>query len=489
MDTVDASIPLQATNQFDLSKMMSLAEMSNKLRMENQQIQSQNALKQVFMNPGSLDDQGNPTPQTIQKTMAIDPKLGTDLRDSNIAAQAQKWHTQLTQTQLGKLKADTMTGIAAAGVTAYNDAIANGKSPQEAAAEGAAARNTAATQNGGTLQDDEVSRITGTPFQLSQAQVLANLNPDYVASQEKKTEFKFKQDKDTRDDRAEVEREKHDRASEEHLAQIAANASNRVGQPKLEPGMQWNAESLAKGEYVEEPMKGGTKAGIVPFTPRMGDIMASLAAKGIPLPTAYRSREQQAKLYDGLDRKYPDKSADEIAEIIGTGAIDFGAEKKETQVAAGQAGKIQVAQNEIKEFIPLVREASKKVPRGQFVPANKLLQMVDSSISDPNLKALKIRLNALMNAYDVLGGRGGTDQVKREEAHKLISSADSPEALESAMESLSKEATAAEAAAEKASKRRQPAAKDPDAIYARDPQGNLHQAKKGTPLPAGWKAE
>jgi hypothetical protein len=27
---------------------------------------------------------------------------------------------------------------------------------------------------------------------------------------------------------------------------------------------------------------------------------------------------------------------------------------------------------------------------------------------------------------------------------------------------------------------------DMDAIYARDPQGNLHKAKAGTPLPKGW---
>jgi len=172
------------------------------------------------------------------------------------------------------------------------------------------------------------------------------------------------------------------------------------------------------------------------FSPDMGGLMAALAERGVSLPTGFRSKQQQAALYQGLLERNPGKSADEIAEGIAKGQIEFGAQKKETQTAAGVAGKVEVAQNELEEFIPLVREASTKVPRGSFVPINKLLQAGEASISDPNLKALRIRINSVLNAYDMLAARGGTDKDKRAEVRNLITSADSPAALEAGLKSF-----------------------------------------------------
>lgn len=188
------------------------------------------------------------------------------------------------------------------------------------------------------------------------------------------------------------------------------------------------------------------------FSPRMGDLMAALAEQGVSLPTGFRSKEQQQALYGSLLDRHPDLPAEEIAKQIKTGQIEFAAQKKETQTAAGIAGKVEVAQNELSEFIPLVREASTKVPRGKFVPINQLLQMGEASISDPDLKQLRIYINSTLNAYDVLAGRGGTDKDKREEAHKLLTSAESPQALEAGLKAFQNEADAAHRAAVKATK-------------------------------------
>ncbi len=188
------------------------------------------------------------------------------------------------------------------------------------------------------------------------------------------------------------------------------------------------------------------------FNEESSDLMASLAEKGVSLPAGFRSKAQQISLLHGLLRRNPGKSADEIADMVKTGQIEFGAEKKETTVAAGQAGKVEVAENEIQEFAPLVKQASAKVPRGSFVPINKLLQMADSSISDPNLKQLKIYINSMMNAYDQLAARGGTDKEKRAESRALLTSADSAEALDSAIDAFEREAAAAHRAAVKATK-------------------------------------
>jgi len=188
------------------------------------------------------------------------------------------------------------------------------------------------------------------------------------------------------------------------------------------------------------------------FTPEMGHLMAALSEQGVSIPAGFRSKAQQVQLYKGLLDRNQGKSPDEIATLIKTGQIEFGAQKKETQTAAGVAGKVLVAQNEIEEFAPLVREASAKVGRGKFVPITKLLQMKDASISDPDLKTLKVRINAMLNAYDLLAGRGGTDKDKRAEAHTLLTSSESPEALEAGLRSFELEAAAAHRAAVRATK-------------------------------------
>lgn len=208
------------------------------------------------------------------------------------------------------------------------------------------------------------------------------------------------------------------------------------------------------------------------FTPEEGALMGALAERGVSLPTGFRSKEQQKTLYQGILARNPGKSPDEIADLIKKGSIELGAQKKETQTAASVAGKVEVFQNEIEEFAPLVREALAKVPRGRFVPLNRLLQMGDTSISDPNLKVLKGRINALLNAYDGLASRGGTDVDKRAEARALLTSADGPEAANAQLDSFLAEAAAAHRAAVKATK-----------VPELAPANSTSEPKKPPPVP------
>jgi hypothetical protein len=189
---------------------------------------------------------------------------------------------------------------------------------------------------------------------------------------------------------------------------------------------------------------------------RTSELLASFASKGVALPTGFRSQAQMQATLDGLLAKFPNNTPDEIADMVASGQIDFGAAKKETTTAAAQAGRVAMATNELNTFAPLVLQASAKVPRGSFVPINKLLQMGEGSISDPNLRQLKIGINSMLNAYDQLAARGGTDMNKRAEAHSLLGSADSPEALAAAIDMFQKEASAAGQAAAEATKYRKP---------------------------------
>lgn len=187
------------------------------------------------------------------------------------------------------------------------------------------------------------------------------------------------------------------------------------------------------------------------FTATSGDLLASLSAKGISLPAGMRSKEQQIATLNGLIRKYPNMSPDEIADNIGNGQINFGSDKKAATVAAGQEGKVSTAVNELSLFGDQALAASAKVPRVNFVPANVLMQMADSSISDPALLTLKLKLNALNNAYNVLSARGGTDAESRKHVQALFSAATGPEGVEALVKGLKEEGAGAKSAARDAS--------------------------------------
>lgn len=196
------------------------------------------------------------------------------------------------------------------------------------------------------------------------------------------------------------------------------------------------AKTATPAEKLAAEARGRTQ-----FSPDEGNLMAALAERGVSLPAGMRSREQMKSTFGGLLARNPSLSVEDIAEKIASGQIGFGGEKKETQTAAAQAGKITYAENEIKLIAPLIREASAKVPRGNFVPWNKLAQFTDAQLSDPALKELKSYMTTLSNAYDMLAARGGTDMDKRKHNRELFDTADSPEALEAALRAVENEAS------------------------------------------------
>lgn len=211
------------------------------------------------------------------------------------------------------------------------------------------------------------------------------------------------------------------------------------------------AKRISQKDYDARRTLMTTRASSAPgntFSDAAADVLGALAAKGVSLPTGLRSKEQQVATVNALIRKYPGETPDQIATRVAKGQVDFGAIKKETQTAAAQAGRVAIAANELKTFAPIVLKTSTLVPRGSFVPINKLMQMGERQLSDPNLKRLRIGINSMLNAYDQLAARGGTDAAKREEAHSLLTSAESPEALAAGIEMFQVEAEAAGQAAD-----------------------------------------
>lgn len=203
--------------------------------------------------------------------------------------------------------------------------------------------------------------------------------------------------------------------------------------------------------YMPKSQAAGQKVGSAAMaagmmTPEMGNLAAALAERGIALPAGFRSQAQQRALYAGLLARNPDKSADQVADLVKAGKIDLAGEMKEITTAGGIAGKVAYAENELTQSVPLALQSSAKVSRVGFVPISKLLQMADSSINDPALLDLKIKTQSVMNAYDMLAARSGTDVKKREAAHELLTSANTPEAYAAGMKAFMQEAAVAKKA-------------------------------------------
>lgn len=459
--SVDAS-PGQLTN------VLAGVAQAQQVMQQQKKMQAQNALAKVFSNPQSLDAQGDLTPQSLAAVGALDPEAMMAIKKQQIDQRVAMWHEQTAKTELGAAQADILTGSAAAGVTARRLALKAGKPPADADAAAVQARNEFLDANGGGLSNEMRDKVKSTPYDSIGAEAMARRNKDFIAAEKEEDTNKRADAKDIRDDIKETHKEEEDAIRDSRLLAAVGSrggAETPLGDPIVrekpdgtkERGW-YERDKAGNPRWVPAPEDGSTTLGKVggkgsaSFDPADGELMAALAERGVSIPAGFRSKDQQAALYRGLRDRNKDKTPDEIAEGIAKGQIEFGAQKKETQTAAGQAGKVEVAQNELENFIPLVREAAAEVPRGRFMPLTRLMQSADTELSDPKLKALKIRINSVLNAYDQLAARGGTDAEKRKEARSLITSADSPAALEAGLKSFELEAKAAHDAAVKATR-------------------------------------
>jgi len=192
------------------------------------------------------------------------------------------------------------------------------------------------------------------------------------------------------------------------------------------------------------------------FAPDEKDLLGSMALLGISIPSGRSAAQLKASLRGMLDAN-PGKSGAEIAQMVKEGKIAFNVENKERTTAAGIAGRVAVGENELLAFAPPALAISEKVPRGKFKPFNQLVQIGEANLSDPDLKELYGRTKAILNAYDVVTARGGTDKEKRAENRKVLETADSPEAYRRALETIIDEAKKAKSSARDAERGDKPA--------------------------------
>lgn len=186
------------------------------------------------------------------------------------------------------------------------------------------------------------------------------------------------------------------------------------------------------------------------FTDEMGGLMAAFAEQGISVPAGFRSKAQQAMLYKGLLERNPDKTPEEIASLVKSGQISLKFDQAATVTAGHRSGAMAVVEEAIPDLIKQAKEASHKVPRGKFVPLNRLALMTESQLSDPNLVDLRLANQALQSEYQQVIARGGSNVTALKEAMDLLQIAPSQEAYDRAADRVQKEVDINVRATEKA---------------------------------------
>lgn len=112
-----------------------------------------------------------------------------------------------------------------------------------------------------------------------------------------------------------------------------------------------------------------------------------------------------------------------------------------------QEARIGGAINELRLNIPAAREAVADY-WGSYGRSgigalrwNQAQNLYDLEVQNPKLRTLAVALNAVISPYAVAMSRGGTGAVDmRAEAHKLLSTVDSPETAEAALDMMEREA-------------------------------------------------
>lgn len=135
-------------------------------------------------------------------------------------------------------------------------------------------------------------------------------------------------------------------------------------------------------------------------------------------------RSAQAMSVEKFRQENPNASAEDVQNFIARQA----GKNAEERTGATTAANLDIIMRNAHAAIPMAVEASQRVPRGTWVPVNRLLQTADSSISDPALKEFKIANLQLAELWArAMNPKGVMRESDRALALEMLSTADSPQ--------------------------------------------------------------
>lgn len=112
-----------------------------------------------------------------------------------------------------------------------------------------------------------------------------------------------------------------------------------------------------------------------------------------------------------------------------------------------RSANISLAANEANNMIPIALKASDAVPRGEWMPWNKMVQAYQTGSSSPELARFVAATNSLVNSYvRAVSPSGVPTDSMREHAYSMLNSAQSPKAYAAVTSIMQDEMKAAMAA-------------------------------------------
>ena len=147
----------------------------------------------------------------------------------------------------------------------------------------------------------------------------------------------------------------------------------------------------------------------------------------------------------GLDKTYQQNvikwaaSMGVTPEDVASGQAGRKFDLASAQASGRRAGSMAAVEATMPGLIAEALDASNKVPRGSFVPWNRLMQTADAAISDPALKRLKIANQSVASEFQQVIARGGTNVASLQEAMSLLQTAESPQAYAAALKQVQRE--------------------------------------------------
>ena len=162
------------------------------------------------------------------------------------------------------------------------------------------------------------------------------------------------------------------------------NAQYQIAHPK-----EWLAlagAAHARGLTLNQPPEGGGQQ-LQGAVDMVGQNRASLATVMSRMPASQKSLFTRM-----LGEQYPEYSQQNF-NAQNAGATSY------ARSAATQGSRIETASNEVEQLLPQAIEASRNLPRGRFVPWNKLQQQWEAGTSDPAYNDFALANFGLTSAY------------------------------------------------------------------------------------------
>lgn len=159
-------------------------------------------------------------------------------------------------------------------------------------------------------------------------------------------------------------------------------------------------------------------------TPANAALLAALAAAGVSLPQGLRSQKVLQETLGALIDKYPDKSPDEIAQMVKSGQIDMKVSTTEATKLATREAAIAPVEKSINQPGGFLDQAEKAINDVNFSPLKKQAEFerykMDQTMA-PKLSAYETRVTELRQEYAIVLAKGGlTSDASRAEAARVV---------------------------------------------------------------------